>query len=67
MLAFFCIPHTFLSNACYGCENAENRTLSEFFHDRRKFRRQCVNVIQKVVFIFYVLKISDENSGLGVQ
>ncbi len=32
-------------NACYGCENTENRTWSEFFYDGRKFQRQCVNVI----------------------
>ncbi len=32
-------------NACYGCENAENRTCSEFFYYERKFRRQCVNMI----------------------
>ncbi len=30
-------------NACYGCENAE--TWSKFFYDWRKFRRQCVNMI----------------------
>ncbi len=30
-------------NACYGCVNAE--TWSKFFYDWRKFRRQCVNVI----------------------
>ncbi len=35
----FLIPS--YQNACYGCENAENRTWSEFFYDRRKFRTQC--------------------------
>ncbi len=48
---FACIFHFFIffilsyQNACYECENAENRTWSEFFYDGRKFRRQCVNVI----------------------
>ncbi len=32
-------------NACNGCENAENRTWSEFLYDGRMFRRQCVNMI----------------------
>ncbi len=29
-------------------KNAKNRTRSEFFYDRRKFRRQCVNMIDNV-------------------
>ncbi len=32
-------------NACYRCENAENRTWAEFFYDGWKFWRQCVNMI----------------------
>ncbi len=43
-------------NACNGCENAENRTWSEFFHNEQKFPRQCVNVIEVYLF-FNVWKI----------
>ncbi len=39
---FLILPY---QNACYGCENAESRTWSEFFYDLRTFWRQCVNVI----------------------
>ncbi len=42
-------------NACYGCENAENRTWSEFFYDGRKFRRQCVNMIDTTWGCIYFL------------
>ncbi len=42
---FFLFVILSYQNACYGCENAENRTWYEFFSDRRKFQRQCVNVI----------------------
>ncbi len=48
-------------NACYGCENAENRTRSEFFYDGRKFRRQCGNVIDTMWARIYFLKC--ENFG----
>ncbi len=32
-------------NACQDAKNAKNRTRSNFFYYGRKFRRQCVNVI----------------------
>ncbi len=37
-----------IKNACYRCQNTENRTWSELFYDGRKFWRQCVNVIDNV-------------------
>ncbi len=52
-------------NACYGCENTENRTWSEFFYVGRKFRSQCVNVIDTTwSYLFFKMrkfrtKISD--------
>ncbi len=52
-------------NACNGCENAENRTWSEFFFDRRKFRRQCANVIDTTWGRIYFLTC--ENFRLSVQ
>ncbi len=52
-------------NACHGCENAENPNWSEFFYDRRKFRRQCVNLIDTTWGRIYFLKC--ENVGLRVQ
>ncbi len=44
-VGFFLFVILFYQNACYGCKNTENWTWSDFFYDRRKFRRQCVNVI----------------------
>ncbi len=41
-------------NACYGCENAENRTWSDFFLWRTKFRRQCVDVIDTWGWIYFL-------------
>ncbi len=42
---FFLFINLSYQNACYGCENAENRTWSKkCFNDGWKFRRQCVNV-----------------------
>ncbi len=52
-------------NACYGFENAENRTWSKMFYDGRKFRRQCVNVIDTTWGHIYFLTC--ENFWLGVQ
>ncbi len=52
-------------NACYGCENAENRTWSEFFYDGQKFRRQCANVIDTTWGRIYFLTC--ENFGHSVQ
>ncbi len=52
-------------NACYGCENAENRTWSELFHDGWKFWRQCVNMIDTTWGRIYFLTC--ENFGLSVQ
>ncbi len=49
-------------------KNAENRFCIKciIFYDGRKFRRQCVNVIE-IIFIFQRVKISDENFGPSVQ
>ncbi len=64
---FFSFIFVILSyqNACYGCENAENRTWSEFFYDGRKFQRQCVNVIDTTWGHIYFSTC--ENFRLGVQ
>ncbi len=62
---FFVFVILTYENACYGCENAENRTWSEFFYDGQKFRRQCVNVIDTTWGRIYFSTC--ENFGLGVQ
>ncbi len=54
-------------NACYRCENTENWTQSKYFYDR-KFRRQCVNVIDTMWGrIYFLMCEMDENFRLGVQ
>ncbi len=62
---FFIFLFLSYQNACYGCENSENRTWSEFFSDGRKFRMRCVNVIDTTWGCFYFLTF--ENFGLSVQ
>ncbi len=62
---FFVFVILSYQNACYGCENAENWTWSEFFYDGRKFRRQCVNVIDTTWGRIYFSTC--ENFGHSVQ
>ncbi len=66
---FVCVIFIFVilsyQNACYGCENAENRTWSEFFYDGRKFCRKCVNVIDTTWGHTYIWMC--ENFGLRMQ
>ncbi len=54
---FFFFVFVILSyqNACDGCENAENRTWSEFFYDGRMFQRQCINMIDTMWGRIYFL------------
>ncbi len=49
------IVKTPLKMLATDAKNAENRTRSEFFYDGRKFRRQCVNVIDDNVrsYLFF--------------
>ncbi len=54
IFCFFVFVILSYQNACYGCENAENRTWSEFSYDGRKFRRQCVNVIDTWGCIYFL-------------
>ncbi len=54
-------------NACYGYENAENRTWSEFFYDGRKFQRQCVNVIDTTWGHIYFLTYENFRWKLRTQ
>ncbi len=46
-------------------EKKKNQTRSEFFYDRRKFQRQCVNVIDITWGCIYLSTC--EHFGLGVQ
>ncbi len=64
-MRFSLFPILSYQNACNGCENAENRTWSEFFFNGRKFRRQCANVIDTTWGRIYFLTC--ENFGLSVQ
>jgi len=55
------IVKTSLKMCATDAKNAENRTWSEFFYDGRKFRRQCVNVIDTMWGRIYFLTC--ENFG----
>ncbi len=57
---FFIFVILSYQNKCNGCENAENRSWSEFLYDGRIFRRQCVNVIDTAwgrIYFFYVKNV----------
>ncbi len=43
--SFFVFVILSYQNACYGCENAEKSDLVHIFYYEKRFRRQCVNVI----------------------
>ncbi len=57
-----------LSKCLLQMRKTENWTQSKYFYDGRKFRRQCVNVIDTMWGrIYFLMCETDENFGLGVQ
>ncbi len=56
-------------NACHGCEKCKKSNPIRIFFDGRKFRRQCVNVIDITWgrIYFQRAKISDKKFRLSVQ
>ncbi len=62
---FFRITILSYQNACYGCENIENRTWSKFSFDGQKFQSQCPNVTDTTWGRIYFLTCY--NFGLSVQ
>ncbi len=51
---FFYIPHSFLSKCMLRMQKRRKSKLIWIFYDGRKFRRQCVNVIETWCHIYFL-------------